>query len=50
MAAIEAGYIQRQVQESAYKAQLAIDSGEAVVVGVNKYATDEPSRAVRRRR
>ena len=43
LAAIEAGYIQRQVQESAYKAQLAIDSGEAVVVGVNKYATDDPS-------
>ena len=37
LAAIEAGYIQRQVQDSAYKAQLAIDSGEAVVVGVNKY-------------
>ena len=43
LAAIEAGYIQRQVQESAYKAQLAIDSGEAVVVGVNKYATDDAS-------
>ena len=43
LAAIEAGFIQRQVQESAYKAQLAIDSGEAVVVGVNKYATDESS-------
>ena len=27
LAAIEAGYIQRQVQEAAYKAQLAIDSG-----------------------
>src|SRR4029434_3260975 len=43
LAAIETGYIQRQVQESAYKAQLAIDSGEAVVVGVNKYTTDERS-------
>ena len=43
LAAIEAGYIQRQVQESAYKAQLAIDSGEAVVVGVNRYATDDAS-------
>ena len=43
LAAIEAGYIQRQVQESAYKAQLAIDSGEAVVVGVNKFTTDESS-------
>jgi methylmalonyl-CoA mutase N-terminal domain/subunit len=43
LAAIEAGYIQRQVQESAYKAQLAIDSGESVVVGVNRYATDDAS-------
>src|SRR5688572_24962700 len=43
LAAIEAGYIQRQVQESAYQAQLAIDSGKAVVVGVNRYVTDETS-------
>src|SRR5687768_3502981 len=43
LAAIEQGYIQRQVQESAYQAQLAVDSGEAVVVGVNKYATDDVS-------
>ncbi len=41
--AIEAGFIQRQVQESAYKAQLAVDSGEAIVVGVNRYHTDETS-------
>jgi methylmalonyl-CoA mutase N-terminal domain/subunit len=41
LAAIESGYIQRQVQESAYKAQLAVDSGDAVVVGVNKYITDD---------
>ena len=34
--AIEAGFIQRQIQESAYRAQIAIDSGEAVVVGVNQ--------------
>jgi methylmalonyl-CoA mutase N-terminal domain/subunit len=43
LAAIEQGYIQRQVQESAYKAQLAIDAGAAVVVGVNKYVTDDAS-------
>jgi len=43
LAAIETGYIQRQVQDSAYKAQLAIDAAEAVVVGVNKYTTDDPS-------
>ena len=41
--AIEQGYIQRQVQEAAYQAQLAVDSGRAVVVGVNKYVTDEAS-------
>jgi len=44
LAAIESGYIQRQIQESAYRAQLAIDSGEAVVVGVNQYVTDESDR------
>jgi methylmalonyl-CoA mutase N-terminal domain/subunit len=38
LAAIEAGFIQRQIQDSAYQAQSAIDSGEAVVVGVNRYA------------
>jgi methylmalonyl-CoA mutase, N-terminal domain len=44
LAAIESGYIQRQIQDSAYKAQVAIDAGEAVVVGVNRYKTDDPSR------
>src|SRR5499427_793811 len=38
LAAIEAGLIQRDIQESAYKAQMAIDAGESVVVGVNRYA------------
>ena len=41
--AIETGFIQRQVQDSAYKAQLAVDAGESVVVGVNRYQTDEAS-------
>ena len=40
LTAIETGFIQRQIQESAYRAQLAIDAGEAVVVGVNEF-TDE---------
>jgi methylmalonyl-CoA mutase N-terminal domain/subunit len=44
LAAIEAGRIQRQIQDSAYAAQQAADRGEAVVVGVNRYATDEPAR------
>jgi methylmalonyl-CoA mutase N-terminal domain/subunit len=39
--AIEQGRVQRQIQDSAYAAQQAIDRGEAVIVGVNKYQTDE---------
>jgi methylmalonyl-CoA mutase N-terminal domain/subunit len=44
LSAIESGYIQRQIQESAYRAQMAVDSGAAVVVGVNRYASDEPDK------
>jgi methylmalonyl-CoA mutase N-terminal domain/subunit len=40
LAAIESGYIQRQIQESAYATQRAIDAGDAVVVGVNRYVDD----------
>ena len=35
--AIEAGYIQQQIQDAAYRAQQAVDSGDAVVVGVNRF-------------
>ena len=38
LAAIESGFIQREIHESAYRAQLVVDSGEAVVVGVNRFA------------
>jgi len=41
MAAIEAGYIQRQIQESAYRQQRAMDSGATVVVGVNRFTDDK---------
>ena len=40
LAAIEAGRIQRQVQDAAYATQQAIDRGEQVIVGVNRYQTD----------
>ncbi len=44
--AIEAGYIQKEIADSAYKYQKAVDAGEQVVVGVNKYAVaDEPEPA-----
>jgi methylmalonyl-CoA mutase, N-terminal domain len=38
LSAIEAGVIQREIQESAYRAQVDIDNGTAIVVGVNRYA------------
>ena len=38
LAAIESGLIQREIQESAFQAQQAIDGGRAVVVGVNRFA------------
>jgi methylmalonyl-CoA mutase N-terminal domain/subunit len=44
LAAIESGLIQREIQDSAYRAQVAIDSGESVVVGVNRF-TDEQAAA-----
>jgi len=39
--AIEAGYQQRQIQEAAYRAQREIETGEQVVVGVNRFRDDE---------
>jgi len=37
LTAIEQGLVQREIQESAYRAQQAIDNGQTVVVGVNQY-------------
>ena len=41
VAAIEDGFYQDRIAQSAYAAQLAIESGEEVVVGVNRFETDE---------
>jgi len=35
--AIEEGYIQREIQDAAYRTQQAIDAGQEVVVGVNRF-------------
>jgi len=40
--AIEEGFVQRQIQNSAYKTQRLIDSGKEIVVGVNKFSIEEP--------
>jgi methylmalonyl-CoA mutase, N-terminal domain len=41
LAAIEEGYIQMEIQSSAYKYQKEIDSGKRTYVGVNKYTMEE---------
>ena len=46
LAAIETGYVQREIRESAYRAQQAVDAGTAVVVGVNRFTDDEAGQAV----
>ena len=44
LAAIEAGYIQREIQNAAYRYQQAVEAGEATVVGVNRFQVDESHR------
>jgi len=39
--AIETGYVQREIQESAYRYQKAIETKDAVVVGVNRFQLQE---------
>ena len=41
VAAIERGWVQREIEDAAYRHQRAVDSGEAVVVGVNRFAGEE---------
>lgn len=41
LTAIEKGYVQSQIQDAAYEYQKSVESGERVVVGVNKYQVEE---------
>ncbi|HHZ04051.1 acyl-CoA mutase large subunit family protein [Acetomicrobium hydrogeniformans] len=41
LVAIEKGYVQQQIQDSAYAYQRAIEKGEQIVVGVNKFQIEE---------
>ncbi|MCL6450501.1 MAG: methylmalonyl-CoA mutase family protein [Acetobacteraceae bacterium] len=41
VAAIEQGFFQREIADSAYRYQLQIERGEKVVVGVNRYRMEE---------
>jgi len=38
--AIETGWVQREIAEAAYREQLRIESGEQVIVGVNRFVTE----------
>ncbi len=41
LVAIEQGYIQQEIQDSSYKFQNEIESGDRVYVGINKYTMEE---------
>ena len=42
LAAIEQGFIQKEIQNSSYRFQKEIESGDRVYVGINKYTMEEP--------
>ncbi|AAM25528.1 methylmalonyl-CoA mutase N-terminal domain/subunit [Caldanaerobacter subterraneus subsp. tengcongensis MB4] len=39
--AIDLGYMQREIQESAYRYQMEIESGKRIIVGLNKFQMEE---------
>ena len=41
LAAIESGYVQREIQEAAYEYQRAVETNDAIVVGVNRFRAEE---------
>ncbi len=41
ISAIESGYVQSEIQNAAYKHEKEVESGERIIVGVNKFKTDE---------
>ena len=49
VAAVEKGFIQREIQDSAYRYQRAVENEERIVVGVNKFQTEDvkPSNLLR---
>ena len=44
VAAIEAGFIQGEIEEAAYRFQTAVEAGERVVVGVNRFTQEADDR------
>ncbi len=46
VACIEAGWVQREIHEAAYRFQREVERGERAVVGVNRYRVPEPEPAI----
>jgi len=42
LAALDAGYQVREIQEAAYKHQMMVESGQKAIIGVNQFVTDNP--------
>ena len=45
LAAVESGYIQSEIQESAYEYQRQVERQERIIVGVNRFQTEAPESA-----
>ena len=41
LAAVEAGYVQREIERAAYDYQKGVEAGREIVVGVNRFKVDE---------
>ncbi len=41
LAGVEGGFIQREIQQAAYQTQRAIEQGEQVVIGVNRFQSED---------
>jgi methylmalonyl-CoA mutase N-terminal domain/subunit len=44
VAAIERGFVQDEIEQSAFEWQQQVESGERVIVGVNRYLEDDPAK------
>src|SRR6185437_14183387 len=45
LAAVESGYVQAEIQESAYEYQRQVERQERIIVGVNRFQTEAPESA-----
>ena len=41
MQAISQGFVQREIQESSYRHQRSVESGESTIVGVNRFVSED---------